>query len=247
MLHRLKLLDADIRAAYLAYDYNKVVAALSLFMTRDLSAFYFDIRRDALYCDPASSLKRRASLTCIEAIFKAVTIWLAPILCFTAEEAWTNAYPGDDSSVHLQTFPDLPESWRDDELAKRWEVIRNVRSAVTGALEIERAAKRIGSSLEAAPVVHVTMEDWAFAALQAVDFAEICITSAITLVKGEGPATAFRLPDLPHVAVMPARAPGVKCARSWKYFDPATADDDYPDMTPRDAKAMREREATAKA
>jgi isoleucyl-tRNA synthetase len=167
-----------------------------------------------------------------------VTLWLAPILAFTAEEAWLSRYPGA-VSVHLEGFPVAPAQWRDDALATKWRNIRAVRSVVTGALEIERARKRIGSSLEAAPVVHVA--DAALrATLDGVDFAEICIVSAISVEAEEGPAEAFRLGEVAGVAVVFRRAEGVKCARSWKYFDPATAEPDHPDVTPRDAQALRE-------
>ncbi|WP_292527896.1 isoleucine--tRNA ligase [Methylocystis sp.] len=238
MLHRLHQLDESIRAAYAAYDYKRVVALLTHFMTSELSAFYFDVRKDALYCDPPSSVKRKAALATIDRIFRSVTAWLAPILVFTAEEAWLSRYP-DAQSAHLEHFPTIPDGWRDDALAAKWEKIRKLRSVVTGALEIERAQKRIGSSLEAAPIVYIT-DDALRAALEGVDFAEICIASDIRVVPEEGPAAAFRLPEAPGVAVVPQRALGVKCARSWKYFDPATADPDYPDVTPRDAQALRE-------
>jgi isoleucyl-tRNA synthetase len=241
MLHRLVEMDAQIRSAYAVYDYKRVVALLTPFMTSDLSAFYFDIRKDTLYCEPPSSVKRKASLAVIEHIFRCVTTWLAPILVFTAEEAWLARYP-DATSVHVESFPDIPSHWRDDVLAKKWEGVRAIRSVVTGALEIERAQKRIGSSLEAAPVVFIA--DGALRMdLDGVDFAEICIVSDITIETGEGPADAFRLPEVKGVAVVPQRAPGVKCARSWKYFDPATAEADYPDVTPRDARALRELKA----
>ncbi len=238
MLHRLAELDAIVRDAYAAFDYARVVAALSSFLNTELSAFYFDIRKDALYCDPPSSEKRKASLEAIETIFRSVALWLAPILVFTAEEAWLSRY-GDAVSVHLEPFPQIPSSWRDEKLAAKWEKIRAIRSVVTGALEIERAQKRIGSSLEAAPVVYVAdaaLRD----ALEGVDFAEICITSDIEIVDGEGPPDAFRLPEVKGVAVAPVRASGVKCARSWRYFDPATAEPKYPNVTPRDAQALRE-------
>ncbi len=238
MLHRLVEMDAAVRAAYAAYDYKKVVALLTPFMTSDLSAFYFDIRKDALYCDPPSSLKRRASLAVIERIFNCVTTWLAPILVFTAEEAWVARYR-DAASVHIEIFPDIPSHWRDEALAKKWASVRAVRAVVTGALEIERAQKRLGSSLEAAPVVYIA-DGHLRMALEGVDFSEICITSDIRIDAGEGPADAFRLPDVKGVAVVPNRASGVKCARSWKYFDPATAESDHPDVTPRDAQALRE-------
>ncbi len=238
MLHRLVEMDAQIRSAYAAYDFKKVIALLTPFMTSDLSAFYFDIRKDALYCDPPSSLKRRTSLAVIAQIFRCVTNWLAPILVFTAEEAWLSHYPGT-VSVHVETFPDVPSHWRDAALAQKWESVRAIRSIVTGALEIERAQKRIGSSLEAAPVVYVS-DPKLLMALDGVDFAEICIVSDIVVKSGEGPADAFRLPEAPGVAVVPTRASGVKCARSWKYFDPADADPEYPDVTDRDARALRE-------
>jgi isoleucyl-tRNA synthetase len=243
MLHRLAEIGPVINRAYAEYDYKKVVSTLSQFMNVELSAFYFDIRKDALYCDPLSSPKRRAALACIDTLCDAMIRWLAPILAFTADEAWALFRPHGEASVHLTQFPQIDQSWLDPALAARWAVVRNVRRAVTGALEIERAAKRIGSSLEAAPVAHVTLDPAAVAALKAVDLAEICITSGLTLVEGEGPAGAFRLDDVDGVAVVFQPAPGVKCARSWKYFDPATADPDFPDITPRDARAMRELEA----
>ncbi|MFA6206264.1 MAG: class I tRNA ligase family protein, partial [Methylocystis sp.] len=238
MLHRLHQLDESIRASYAAYDYKRVVALLTHFMTSELSAFYFDVRKDALYCDPPSSMKRKAALATIDRIFRSVTTWLAPILVFTAEEAWLSRFP-NAQSVHLEHFPSIPDAWRDDALAAKWEKIRKIRSVVTGALEIERAQKRIGSSLEAAPTVYVEDESL-LAALDGVDFAEICIASDIRILPGEAPIDAFRLPEAPGVGVVSQRAAGVKCARSWKYFDPATADPDYPDVTPRDAQALRE-------
>ncbi|MGJ0503305.1 MAG: isoleucine--tRNA ligase [Methylocystis sp.] len=238
MLHRLHQLDGSIRAAYAAYDYKRVVALLTQFMTSELSAFYFDVRKDALYCDPPTSVKRKAALATIDRIFRSVTSWLAPILVFTAEEAWLSRFP-NAQSVHLEHFPTIPDAWRDDALAAKWEKIRKIRAVVTGALEIERAQKRIGSSLEAAPIVYVQDESLR-AALDGVDFAEICIASDIHVAPGEAPPDAFRLPETPGVGVVSQRAAGVKCARSWKYFDPATADPDYPEVTPRDAQALRE-------
>jgi isoleucyl-tRNA synthetase len=238
MLHRLTELDEEVRKAYSEFDYARVVSTLSAFLNTDLSAFYFDVRKDALYCEPGSSIKRIGALEAIERIFRAVTVWLAPILAFTAEEAWSARYPGG-ASVHLETFPEIPENFRDPELAAQWDAIRKLRSVVTGALELARAAKEIGSSLEAHPVLYVEDEKWR-AALAGVDFAEVCIVSDLTLADGPAPAGAFRLAEAPGAAVVVSRATGVKCARSWRYFDPATADPEYPDVSPRDAKALRE-------
>jgi isoleucyl-tRNA synthetase len=247
MLHRLAELDALIRKAYADFDYKRIFAALNHFMTTDLSAFYFDVRKDALYCDPISSETRKAALTTVEHLFRCTVIWLAPMLCFTAEEAWCERYrTADDASVHLELFRDIPKAWRDDKLAEKWRKVRLVRRVVTGALEIERASKRIGSSLEADPIVHVSNRDL-FEALVDLDLAEICITSAATLAADEGPDSAFRMPEVPGVAVIVNLAEGRKCARSWKISGLVGSDPQYPDVTPRDAQALREWEATRKA
>ena len=238
MLHRLAELDGEIRDAYENFDYKRVVARLTAFLNSDLSAFYFDIRKDTLYCEPPSSEKRRAALEAIEQIFRCVTLWLAPVLVFTSEEAWLARYP-EAVSVHLEAFPEIPSSWRDEALAEKWEQIRHVRSVVTGALEIERAQKRIGSSLEAAPRVFVA-DAGLRAVLETIDFAEICITSNIAIEAGEGPIGAFRLSDTPGVAVLPALAEGRKCARSWKISPLVGSDPEFPDVSPRDARALRE-------
>ncbi|WP_210496958.1 isoleucine--tRNA ligase [Microvirga antarctica] len=238
VLHRLSELDGEMREAYRSFDYKRVIALLNGFLTSDLSAFYFDIRKDALYCDPLSSHVRKSALTVIDVAFRAVATWMAPILAFTAEEAWLARYP-DAESVHLETFVEIPAAWRDDALAARWAKVRRVRRVVTGALEIERAQKRIGASLEAAPIVSVTDPDL-LAAVQGLDLAEICITSDIRVEAGEGPADAFRLEDVKGVAVVPALAEGRKCARSWKVSPDVGADPEYPDVTPRDALALRE-------
>jgi isoleucyl-tRNA synthetase len=245
MLHRLAELDPLIRSAYAEFDYKRIFAALNGFMTSDLSAFYFDIRKDALYCDPYTSVTRKACLTVLDHLFRATVTWLAPMLCFTAEEAWLARDPAAQS-VHLEDFMTVPPSWRDDVLAERWRMLRNVRRVVTGALELERAAKRIGSSLEAAPIVYVADTDL-FGVAVGADLAELCITSAATLVEGDGPATAFRLDDVRGVAVEPRRAEGKKCARSWKISPAVGADPQYPDVTPRDAQALREWEDMRKA
>ena len=238
VLHRLAELDGEMREAYGTFDYKRVIALLNSFMTTDLSAFYFDIRKDTLYCDPISSKVRKSALTVIDQTFRCVATWIAPILAFTAEEAWLARYP-EAVSVHLETFPEVPAEWRNDALAERWAKVRRVRRVVTGALEIERAQKRIGASLEAAPVVHIA-DEGLLKAVQGLDLAEICITSGIRVEQGEGPAEAFSLEEVKGVAVVPVLAEGRKCARSWKVSPEVGTDPDYPDVTPRDAAALRE-------
>jgi isoleucyl-tRNA synthetase len=239
MLHQLAAQDAIVRAAYAEFDYKTVVASLSAFMNTELSAFYFDIRKDTLYCDPPSSRARKAALTAIDMLCDAILKWLAPVLSFTAEEAWRMYRPDAEPSVHLTLFPQGLDKFRDDALASRWETIRNVRRVVTGALELERAAKRIGSSLEASPLVYVT-DKAIFDALFDVDLAEVCITSNAMVTNDNPPAGAFTLNDVPGVAVVVERAVGIKCARSWKILPDVGADPDYPDVSPRDAQALRE-------
>src|SRR5690606_37622768 len=172
ILHRLAQLDEQVRTAYKEYDYRKIVTLLTNFMNIELSAFYFDIRKDALYCDPISSVKRRSALTVLNQLFDCLTAWLAPILVFTMEEVWLERHPEAGSSVHLRLFPDVPRDWRNDDLAAKWTLIRAVRRVVTGALEVERRETRIGSSLEAAPRVFIA-DDRYLTALKGQDLAEI--------------------------------------------------------------------------
>jgi isoleucyl-tRNA synthetase len=239
MLHRLSEIDQTVHAGYDAFDFKRITKALMDFCVVDLSAFYFDIRKDALYCDAPSSIRRSASLHVLREIFERLVTWLAPMLPFTAEESWLSRNP-QAVSVHLEQFRQTPSQWHDDALAKRWDLIRNVRRAVTGALEIERAAKRIGSSLEAAPVIHVQMDAQSLEILKAADLSEICITSGATLTVGPGPDDAFRLPDLKHVAVEPVLAEGTKCARSWRITHDVGSDANWPDVSARDAAALNE-------
>lgn len=214
MLAKLAELDKTLRAAYMEYDFNRVYSVLFGFCTNELSAFYFDISKDALYCDRADSPRRRAARTVIDEIFRRVVTWFAPILCFTMEEAWLLRFPGEHESVHLQMFPETPASWADPALVEKWTRIRALRRVVTGALEIARRDKTIGASLEAAPVLYV--QDEADAALfDDVSLAEIAITSVAFVEVGEGSEEAFRLPDVPGAAAAFHRADGGKCARCW--------------------------------
>ncbi len=238
MLHRLSELDLLVRENYDAFDFKKIARALIDFANVELSAFYFDIRKDALYCDAPSSLRRRSALYVIRMIFDCMVTWLAPMLPFTTEEAWLSRNPSA-VSVHLEQFALVAKEWRNDALAEKWKQIRAIRSVVTGALEIERKDKRIGSSLEAAPVVYVADAELR-KVLEGQDFSEVCITSGITIEAAAGPADAFRLAEVAEVAVVPALAEGTKCARSWRITTDVGSDPDYPDVSARDAAALRE-------
>ena len=155
------------------------------------------------------------------------------------EEVWLERFPGEGSSIHLVDMPETPNDWLDAELAEKWTKVRSARRVVTAALEVERTNKVIGASLEAAPVVYVTDAD-VLAALTSVEFEDVCITSAISVVEGEGLEGAFTLPEIDGVAVVFAKAEGNKCQRSWKILPEVGTDADFPDVTMRDADALRE-------
>ena len=236
ILHRLWALDAHVRQAYRAYDFQEVVRPLLEFCQTDLSALFFDVRRDSLYCDLPQATRRRAARTVMDLVFERLTIWLAPLTPFTMEEAWTTRFP-DAGSNCLRVFPETPEAWRNAAEAERWAKVQRVVSVVMGALEIERREKRIGAALEAAPRVHVADPDL-IAAFEGLDPAEVFRTSQASLAQGEGPADAFRLAEVAGVSVEPLRAEGRKCARSWRILPEVGSDPRYPDLSLRDAEAV---------
>jgi isoleucyl-tRNA synthetase len=214
VLHRLSELDTQVRDACDGFQFHGLFTELHNFCAVDLSAFYFDIRKDALYCDGVSSIRRRAARTVMDILLDTLSKWLAPFLCFTAEQAWLARHPSADGSVHLEQFSEIPAAWRDEDLAAKWVRIRDVRKVVTGALEIERREKRIGSSLQASPRLTVSSEIHAL--LTDLDMAEICITSGLELVAGEAVEGEFQLGELPGISVRPHPAEGEKCQRCWK-------------------------------
>ncbi|MGH7011162.1 MAG: class I tRNA ligase family protein, partial [Caulobacteraceae bacterium] len=236
ILHRLFELDGEVRKAYQAYDFAAIARSLIEFCSNDLSALYFDIRRDCLYCDRPDALRRRACRTVLDLAFERLTAWLAPILPFTMEEAFSSRFPAAAPNA-LRRFPRTPHAWFDAAEAKRWRSIERVIRVVTGALEIERRDKRIGSALEAAPKVFIGEEDL-LAAFAGVDPAEVFRTSHAELLAGEGPKEAFRLEGEPKVAVLPQKARGRKCARSWRILEEVGSDPRYPDLSLRDADAV---------
>ena len=215
VLHRLAELDQLVRRSVEAFDFHGMFTAVHNFCAVDLSAFYFDIRKDRLYCDAPDDVRRRSVRTVFDHCLDCLVRWLAPVICFTAEEAWL-AHHGDapKSSVHLELFADVPPTWRDDELGERWARLRDLRRVVTGALELERGAKRLGSSLQAA--VELFIPAVLAQQLRDVDLAELCITSAGTVRPEPAPEGAFTLPDVPDVGVQVSAAPGNRCERCWR-------------------------------
>jgi isoleucyl-tRNA synthetase len=241
MLAKLAELDGQVREAYATFDYNRVTATLFNFCTNDLSAFYFDIRKDVLYCDAQGARRRRATRTVMDELFRRVVTWFAPILCFTMEEAWLSRFP-ESESVHLETFFDVPASWKNPALIEKWRRVRELRRVVTGALELERAAKKIGSSLEAAPTLYVSDATDA-EILRSIPFQEVTITSGMRIVQGMVPGSAFTLPDVKGAGAVAALSDGQKCARCWMVLTEVGTHKDHPDVCDRCEAALQRAEA----
>jgi len=237
ILAKLAELDALVREGYTNYDFNRVFNTVFAFCTNELSAFYFDIRKDSLYCDSKHAVRRRAARTVTDEVFRRVVTWLAPLLCFTMEEAWLHRFPGEHESVHLQTFPPTPAGWKNDALIEKWNRIRTLRRVVTGALELKRRDKVIGASLEARPVLYVT--EAADAALfDDLDLGEIAITSKAKVSTHTPPDDAFRLPDVAGVAAEFHHAEGDKCARCWMILPEVGSHPNHPDLCNRCSEAV---------
>ncbi len=195
ILHRLSELDVQYRAAVESYDWTGVIPAIHVFCSTDLSAFYFDVRKDAIYCDGTDSLRRRAARTVLDHLHRCLCTWLAPTLCFTADEAWVSRF-GEDACVHLEIYPVIPTEWANAELGARWDNIRELRRGLTGAIEVMRQQKEVKSSLEAG--VSLTADHLAL--MSGADWAELAIVSGFNLGESAG---AYK-------------ADGNKCERCWR-------------------------------
>jgi isoleucyl-tRNA synthetase len=201
VLHLLGQLDVALRDAADNYEFNRYLRLLTDFAQDDLSAFYFDIRKDSLYCDAPGDPKRRAARTVFDLLFHALVRYAAPILCFTAEEVWQARFPSEDGSVHFLEWPELPALPGDDAISTNWEDVRRLREAVTEAIEPLRREKVIRSSLEA----EVTVPDLP---LDAAALAEVFIVAKVT--KGDG--------------VSVTRTDYAKCGRCWRLLPEVSAD-----------------------
>jgi isoleucyl-tRNA synthetase len=237
MLHRLHEIDGLVRRCIDAYDFHTLFVELHNLCAVDLSAFYFDVRKDSLYCDSLDDPRRRAVRAVLDRVFDALVCWLAPVLCFTAEEAWLSRHgDGAETSVHLQLYPEIPTAWRDAALGHKWTRIRDVRRVVTGAIELRRAEKFLGSSLQAAVRIYAGADVQAIFA--GVDPAELFIVSDATFVTGTPPDGAFSLADVPGIAVVVERASGEKCARCWRVLPEVGHEPVHPDLCRRCASVV---------
>ena len=241
ILHRLWELDALVRRCIEAYDFHTLYTNVHNFCAVELSALYFDISKDSLYCDLPSSLKRRGIRTVLDQVFEFLVRWLAPVMCFTAEEAWLSRHgDSDDSSVHLQLYLVAPNEWRDDSLAQKWEKLRSLRRVITGANELKRAEKVLGSSLESAP--HVTIVKDYEPVLRNIVLATVANTSSTTVTvvmsSDQIPRNDFTLVDVPGVSSEFKHASGNKCARCWKILPEVGTIKKYPDLCVRCSDAV---------
>ncbi len=224
VLHRLTELDALVRSAVASHDWTGVYPAIHTFCAADLSAFYFDIRKDSLYCDRPDSARRRAARTVLDHLHRCLTTWLAPVLTFTAEDAWTARF-GERDSVHLQLFPTLPAGWRDADLAVRWERIREIRRVATTVLEAIRQAGGIGSSLQAKMALALIADDGQL--LSPAAWAEVLIVSDVTIAPHTGGSLAEA-----------ALAEGEKCARCWRVLPEVGENPRHPTLCRRCVDAV---------
>ena len=181
----------------------------------ELSAFYFDIRKDTLYCDDFSSTKRQASINLLGLILDMLMKWFAPILSFTTEEIYQIINQGQNSSIHLQAFPKIPTNWKNEKLFEKWEKFKIIRNVVNAAIEIKRSNKDIGSSLEAD--VEVYLKDDYLKIVKDLDLSENFITSKAVAKKFiKDSDSFFKLKGIENINVLVKKAKGKKCPRCWK-------------------------------
>jgi len=236
MLHELSVMDEFVRDCIKNYQFGKLANRLHHFCNNDLSAFYFDIRKDSLYCDRPDSDKRRACRTVMTHVFDCLVSWLAPILAFTCEEAWEHRPAGvyeEAESIHLRAFPTLPKEWRDEKMATEWFEIKKIRKSVLEAIEPLRASKELRSSLEAKPIISTIPQT---ELLKKRDMGEVCITAPFEYTK-EGASNGVSIEN----------ALGTKCARCWKVLPEVGEDKEHPELCPRCVDAVRHSEKTSKA
>ncbi len=244
ILHRINAVNEVVKEKVSRYSFHEAYQAIHDFCNMDLSSVYFDIRKDRLYCDRPDLFDRRATRTVMEVIYDYLTTWLAPYIPFTMEETWgyKPAQVLSDhsvSSVHYRTYNDTVAEWVNDGLIEQWKRIKDIRSVITGALEVERKEGRIRSSLEAHPVLYLGQDDVALTEKLDIDWADMAITSQCTIDTSAAPNGAFTIDTVKDVAVVVNGAKGQKCQRSWKILPTVGDDPDYPDLSPRDADAVR--------
>ena len=215
LLHKLWELDQVVKKNIKDFDFHQMFISLLNFCSNDLSAFYFDIRKDCIYCDSQKDNKRKSSRTVLKILFDHLVRWFAPSIVFTAEEAWKSM--GYKESVHLENFLSVNDKFKNEKLSEKWEFIRDIRKVITGALELKRAEKIIGSSLQAKIKLYVSEEKKKV--LDDIDIAEIGIVSSFEISNSKIPQQAFSIENIKDVGVEIELAKGKKCERCWKVLE----------------------------
>ena len=203
MLHKIYLLNENFKNYFKNYDFHNLYKELLNFCTVDLSAFYFDIRKDILYCDELDSKKRKSTIILLNIILNALLKWFAPILSFTTEEIFRLIF-GDSKSIHLEIFLDFPELLKNDSLNNKWQELIKLRNICNISIEEKRASKEIGSSLEAE--LKINLDDRYKDITKNIDFSELCITSKAKIYFSK----------ITETKVDTIKAKGSKCSVCWK-------------------------------
>ena len=215
ILHRLWETDETIKECVKKFNFHLMFTTLLNFCSNDLSAFYFDIRKDSIYCDSLQSSKRRSSRTLLNFVFNYLVRWLAPTLSFTCEEAWKAR--GNTSSIHLEDFLTAKEKFQNIKISKKWTTVKNIRKVITGAIEKKRAEKIIGSSLEAH--IKLYLSEKIKKEIDDINFDEIAITSSFEILEINNLSSYFSIDDIEEIEVDVKKINGYKCGRCWKYKD----------------------------
>ena len=215
MLHKIYLLDQNFKFYFREYNFHKLYKDLLNFCSQDLSAFYFDIRKDTLYCDGKDSQTRKACINLLNILLDSLLKWFAPILSFTTEEIYKIVNKNETDSIHLKNFPDIPLAWQNDHLFKRWSKLNYVRQVCNSAIEVKRSNKELGSSLEAD--LEIYLDDQYLKLAKEINLSEYCITSrAIAKPFDDKKENLFQIENISGVKVLVKKAKGKKCPRCWK-------------------------------
>ena len=207
MLHKIYNLNSVFKKNLEKYNFHTWHKELLNFCTSDLSAFYFDIRKDALYCDSAESKKRKSTIKFLNIILEILLKWFAPVLSFTTEEIYTLLKIDIKGSIHLEKFPVISAKWNNKDLSDKWTELIRIRDKCNSSIELKRASKEIGSSLEANLTIH--LNEKLIELVKGTDFSELCITSGAKIEK-------INESDSEAIVVKTIKAEGQKCPVCWK-------------------------------
>ncbi len=217
MLHQIFILNKNFKKYFEEYNFHKLYRELLNFCSLELSAFYFDIRKDILYCDEKTSSKRTTCINFLGMILDMLLKWFAPILSFTTEEIFQILNKEKKSSIHLESFPDIPANWKNEKLSEKWNKLKTMRNVTNAAIEVKRASKEIGSSLEADVQVYLGDEYLKFS--KDIDLSEYFITSKAIANPLTDNDKLFKLNGVDNIKVLVKKAKGEKCSRCWKILE----------------------------